>query len=88
MHKITLSDGREITIDLSVITVREYRDMVSPTQKQKDEDATIMKVTGLSEDELLNLTQPDWRYMMTKFFQFAREPLLDPNSAGESISDV
>ena len=87
MPNITLADGREITIDLSVITIREYRALFDKKQKQEDEDATLAKVVGLTVDELLDLSQPDYRRVTEAFFKAAREPLSDPNSVSESTSE-
>jgi hypothetical protein len=84
MPNITLPDGREITIDLSAITVREYRELFNTKQTAEEEDATMSKVSGLSVDELLDLPQPEYRRMWQVFFQGAREPLSDPNSVSES----
>lgn len=87
MPNLTLTDGREITIDLSVVTIREYRALFDKKQKQEDEDATLAKAVGLTVDELLDISQPDYRRLAEAFFKAAREPLSDPNSASESISE-
>jgi len=87
MPNLTLNDGREITIDMSVITIREYRELFKKGQKQEDEDATLARASGLTVDELLDLSQPDFRRLAEAFFKAAREPLADPNSVSESTSE-
>jgi uncharacterized protein YaeQ len=86
-HKIVLSNGREVSFNLDLITLREYRNMFNPSQLQKDEDEIITRVTGLTVDEYLDLTQPDSRRVLTEFFRIAREPLASPNSVSASTSD-
>lgn len=79
MADITLSDGREITIDLGKISVRELRALFDPHQPVADEDATACKVTGLSLDEYMDLTALDQKRFWHTFFRKAQEPLSDPN---------
>jgi hypothetical protein len=68
-----------ITVDLSRITIREYRALFDKEQPQEAEDATIAKVCGLTVEELLELPQPDYRRLVKRFFDAARAPLSDPN---------
>lgn len=69
----------EIEIDMSRITIREYRSLFDKSQSQDAEDAIIARVCGITVDELLDLTQPDYRRLVKRFFEKAREPLADPN---------
>lgn len=86
MADVTLHDGRELTVDLQLITIREYRTLFDRTQPQENEDALIAKCVGLSLDEYLSLSQPDFRRVVEVFLKRAREPLADPNSASASTS--
>lgn len=86
MADLILSNGREITFDLSKMTVREYRALFDPKGKTEIEDKIISRVADLTIDEYLDLTQPDWRLLLLTFFKRAREPLASPNSQSESIS--
>lgn len=83
---VTLHDGRELTVDLNQITIREYRTLFDRGQPQENEDALIAKCVGLSLDEYLSLSQPDYRLVGQAFLKRAREPLADPNSASASSS--
>ncbi len=73
-------------IDLNRITIREYRSLFDKEQKQEDEDAVIAKACGITVDELLGLSQPEYRKCIKAFFDKAREPLTDPNSPSGSSS--
>ncbi len=84
---ITLSCGREITIDLHRITLREYRALFEQQQPQINEDTTIAKVCGLTVDEYLDLPQPDARVVVYELLQVAGAPLKNPNSQSASTSD-
>ncbi|HNZ02390.1 MAG TPA: hypothetical protein PLS77_14160 [Anaerolineaceae bacterium] len=80
MQTVKLSNGREITVDIGRISVREYRALFNPEQKQDDEDSTLAKVAGLAVDELLDLSQPDYRRIITAMLADAKQPLdADPS---------
>lgn len=80
MQTVKLSHGREITVDIGRISVREYRALFNPEQKQDDEDSTLAKVAGLAVDELLDLSQPDYRRIITAMLADAKQPLdADPS---------
>ena len=80
MQTVKLSNGREITVDIGRISVREYRALFNPEQKQDDEDSTPAKVAGLAVDELLDLSQPDYRRIITAMLADAKQPLdADPS---------
>ncbi|MCG3143640.1 MAG: hypothetical protein LC124_00700 [Ignavibacteriales bacterium] len=79
MADVTLSDGREITFDLTRISLREYRAIFDNAQPQTEEDATLAKVCGMTVDEYLDLSYLEWRRLMTAFFEAARKPLASPN---------
>jgi hypothetical protein len=72
-------DLDSIKVDLSTVSIREYRALFDKDQPQAAEDATIAKACGITVDELLELSQPDYRRLVKRFFDAAREPLADPN---------
>ncbi|MHC4753487.1 MAG: hypothetical protein ACYTFW_26955 [Planctomycetota bacterium] len=50
MSDLKLSDGREVTIDLHQITMREFRDwFFNPQVEDESSDAYMGKVTGLED---------------------------------------
>lgn len=79
MADVTLSDGREITLDLSLLTVGEWRAMLSRDQAAEEEDAILERIAGLEAGSIVKLPYPDWRRLAMRFYQKAREPLSDPN---------
>lgn len=86
MNKVVISDGREIVVDLSKISLREYRSVFDTKQKPEEEDVILAKVFGLDVETYRDLPYPDWRLLTVKFFEFARNPLSDPNSESEPTS--
>jgi hypothetical protein len=86
VSKVTLSSGAEITVDLRLVTMRQYRAIFAPEQPQADEDATIARACGLSVDEYLDLPQPDVRQIIDAFLKAASQPLKDPNFQSASTS--
>lgn len=67
--EIELSDGRTLNIDLTKITIGEYRALFNREQDQGEEDATIGKVVGLTAVEVVDLPFPDYRALTKAFFK-------------------
>jgi hypothetical protein len=86
MADLILSNGREITFDLSKMTLRQYRGLFDIKKKAVEEDPIISAVSGLTIEEYLDLPHPDWKRLLAALFKKAREPLADPNSQSASIS--
>ena len=84
MADIILSDGREITFDLTRLTMREYNGLFSADQPQSKDDEIISRVCGMTLDEYHaiqtsdTLTLYDWKALHKAFFKKCREPLADP----------
>lgn len=77
---ITLADGRNITIDLNKITLREWKNLFDPKQPDEDEDATFAKIAGISLDEYLLLGFADARTITSGVVRFAGEFTKDLNA--------
>jgi hypothetical protein len=84
MADITLSDGRQVVIDLNRVSMREFRALLDKDQKMEEGDATLAKAVGMAPEELLGLGHTDYRLLVAAFFKAAREPLADPNSPSAS----
>jgi hypothetical protein len=80
MADVTLSDGKEITFDLSRMTIREYRGMFETQEDADKSDATLARVAGITVEELQALPYPDYRKLARVFFKRCREPDTDPNA--------
>lgn len=84
MATIKLHSGRELTLDMHAISMREFRALLDPAQPAEDGDAIMAKVCGLTAQEVTDLPQPDWRALASGVLKAAREPLADPNSQSAS----
>lgn len=79
MSEVTLKDGKVIQVDVSSMTVAEWRRFVSPSGTVADENAIITKCTGLTADEIEKLNYQDFRRLVKAIVVNAREPLNDPS---------
>jgi hypothetical protein len=85
MSDLKLSDGREVTIDLHQITMREFRDwFFNPQVEDESSDAYMGKVTGL--EDCGDINPVDYRAILNKTFAKYQNPISDPNSSSESNS--
>ena len=86
MGEITLKDGKVITVDVSELTVSEWRSFISPKGTQEQEDEIVSKCSGLSTDEVKEIKQLDFRRIVKEIVRQIREPLADPNSQSASTN--
>lgn len=87
MADVILSDGREITFDLNLITMREYRGLFDRKEPKEVSDAKIAKCAGLDPDEFTNMGFVDWHKVSDGFFRAAKEAANNPNSLSASTSE-
>jgi len=71
--------NREVIIDLSKLTIAEFRSLFDKEQKQEDEDEIMARVCGMTAEELRELSYLDYKKLTTAFFKKARDPLADPS---------
>jgi len=81
---VKLSDGRGLRIDLSQITMLQFRSVLDPAQDAVEGDTIIGKCVGMTAEELGALPLPDYKRLVRAFFRKAREPLADPKGPSES----
>jgi len=79
MSDLTLLDGREITFDISKISLREFRALIDPDRPDEEGDELLGRCAGLDAEEVADLPYPEYRKLTRAFFAKAREPLSDPN---------
>lgn len=79
--------GSKFTIDLTKITIAEWRTMWDYNKPDAERDGIISKVSGLTPAEVLALTFRDYQALCAAIREEAGKPLADPNSASASISD-
>ncbi len=86
MSDLTLSDGREFTVDLNKLTIVEWRELLKPEQPQEEEFACLAKVIGVKPEDVAGMGYLDFKLLGAKVFEKARNPVSDPNSSSESSS--
>jgi hypothetical protein len=79
MADITLSDGREITFDLSQMTYGQWLGLFDVKESDERSDKTLARVCGMELKELKALPFPDYKRLFNALLKKAREPLADPN---------
>jgi SepF-like predicted cell division protein (DUF552 family) len=76
--KVTLYSGKEVTLDIMKISMREWKDVTSLGKTADDEAVIIAKVTGLKAEELTDMAQPDYRLIVDAFIRAGTQPLTNP----------
>jgi hypothetical protein len=71
-HDVTLKNGRSFDFDLDTISYKEWRDSVHGVT---DIDSLLLKVTGLTEEELYTFTLGDKKRLNEAFITKATSPL-------------
>ncbi len=71
---LTLSNGREVVIDLNKITIVEFREMIKQEQSDEDEYRLMSKLTGIDVREV---GYGDYRRIVAAFFDAVKAPV-DP----------
>lgn len=81
---VTLSDGREIPVDVSTLKIREWRLFWNASASDEDVDKVVSRLTGLKVEAVGDLLRDDYRLVMDKIIQLSNRPLDDPNSRSAS----
>lgn len=74
---VKLFSGKEVTIDLMKLTSKEWRSVIAGLDFE-EEIKILSKVTGLTEDELTSISQPDYRLIAEHFIKSGTQPLANP----------
>jgi hypothetical protein len=80
MADVILSDEKEITFDLSKMTIKQYRGMFDTQEDDNKTDETLARVAGMTLEDLQSLPFPDYRKVARAFFTRCRQPDADPNA--------
>lgn len=81
---VKLSDGREINVDVSSMTVKEWRMIWSPVNDEA-QDILYAKLTGMKPEEFSDMLRDDHRRITQKIIDLSNRPLDNPNSPSASI---
>lgn len=74
---VKLSDGRELELDVSTMTVREWRGLWSGSDEENDK--LIARLTGIEPDKLPDMLRDDYRRIVNKVIELSNRPLDNPN---------
>ena len=85
--QIELSTGKKLTVDVSTLTVREWRDFWDPKAPDSSGDEVLARCAGIKSDAVLDMTRDDYRLILKTIMDLSNRPLDDPNSVSESTSD-
>jgi len=75
----------DVDIDLSVISIGEWRSLFDPAQPDAEELALVARVIGWEVEKLINVRQPDYRNLMVALYARAQNPVSDPNASSASV---
>lgn len=84
---VTLSDNREVSIDVSTLKQKEFRGFFDISVPDKESDKVVARITGMKVSEIGDLLRDDYRRIMSKIVELSNRPLSDPNSQSASTSD-
>lgn len=79
MSEVKLSDGKVINVDVSRLTVKEWRDFIDPAGGYEAENAAVAKCTGLSITEIEAMPFVELKQIAKAIILAIREPLADPS---------
>lgn len=86
-----LSDGREVSIDLNVVTRKDIKLMYADDTPEEVSDEVFGRIVGLTLDEVQELGFLDQKRIARAIFKGITAPLEDegevPNSVSASTSD-
>ena len=85
--EIVLSDGKKLTVDVSSLTVKEWRGFWNPGTKESDDDKVVARLCGLKARDIENLLRDDQRLILKTITELSNRPLDDPNLPSASISE-
>ena len=82
-----LSNGRKIVVDLTKITISEWRLMWSMESDETKSDEILGRCTGMSVEQVQALLLRDYQALCKAVREEAAAPLADPNSPSASTED-
>ena len=77
---MVLSTGKEIRFDLSKMSYGQYLGLWDPDEADEKSFLTISRVCGMPWEEMRELPYPEYKLLMSKFFQRCKDPVNSPNA--------
>jgi len=84
---VKLSDGREINIDVSTMTQKEWRNLWDGSVDDKLVDEAMARWTGLEPSDFGDMRRTDFLAVVRKVVMLGNSPLADPNSQSASTTE-
>lgn len=79
-EELTLGDGRKVTVDVSTLTLKEWRNFWSITAPDGESDKVLARLCdGLELADFETILRDDYRRIMDKIVSLSNRPLDDPN---------
>ena len=69
----------EARVDLSRLTIAEYRQTLAPGSTIEQDDAVLCKALNITPEEFAQLSVLEYKRAWKALFKQAQEPLQDPN---------
>jgi len=79
MSDLKSLDINDVDIDLSQISIKEWRSLSDPAQPVAEEFALISRVIGWEVEDIANINQPDYQRLIIALVLRAANPVSDPN---------
>ncbi len=79
MADYILTDGTEITFDLSKMPYGQWKGLFDAKESDEKSDVTIARVAGVTTEQLNALPYPEYKGLFAAFLQKCRSPLAAPN---------
>ena len=84
---IELSTGKKVTVDVSTLTVKEWRGLWDVKSKDEDDDKVMARLSGLKVEAMPDLLRADQRLILTTIIALSNSPLDDPNLPSASTTE-
>jgi DNA-directed RNA polymerase subunit F len=76
-NEVTLSGGLKVTIDLTLLTIKEYRKMLSDSSEEEEAEY-LNRITGLTYEQIERLNAIDFQRLVGTIIKIARNALANP----------
>lgn len=86
MDELILSNGQKITFDLSKVSHRIYAAFWNEKATSEEKDVFFSAVCGLTEKQIDEFAEPDWRAFKQKLFDVCFKPLDEQEKNSQSAS--
>ncbi len=79
MAEITLKSGKVVNIDVTTVTVKQWREFSEPSSSAEKQNTFITACTGLTTPEIDDLPYIELKRILKEIIIAVQNPLSDPN---------